>query len=195
MWTFILFMLGVFIVAVLVGSYMIIRQNNTNIVSDKHSSKDMIKVNLKDFTSNYGSGMEFDDFLKYQDMMLRGIYTVTLSQEYVENIKNRYMNNKEKEALLFRTAELNNKGLELEMQGDIDGAISIYEENIKGGSKSTHSYDRLMILYRKAKEYDHEIRVINKALDVFSDDSVLVEQYQYRLKRANYYKSKVKGIR
>lgn len=32
-----------------------------------------------------------------------------------------------------------------------------------------HPYNRLMVIYRKAKEYDKELTVINKALDVFTE--------------------------
>ena len=74
----------------------------------------------------------------------------------------------------YRRAELfskavsrNNNGIELEKSGDIDGAIAVYEENIAEGYPASHSFDRLMILYRKRKDYDSEIRVILRTMEVF----------------------------
>lgn len=72
------------------------------------------------------------------------------------------------EQRLRRTAELNNKGIALEKEGRIEEAIKVYEQNIQIGYPATHSYERLMILYRKRKDYGDEIRVARLAIDVFS---------------------------
>lgn len=69
--------------------------------------------------------------------------------------------------LLADTAEMNNHAIELEKRGEIDGAIMTYEENIKLRYPAHHSYKRLMVLYRKRKDYDNEVRVIRIALEVF----------------------------
>lgn len=66
--------------------------------------------------------------------------------------------------------EMNNNGIAFEKAGQIDAAIEVYEENIKGGYRALHSYNRLMILYRKRKDYDNEIRVIDYSIEVFSGD-------------------------
>lgn len=72
---------------------------------------------------------------------------------------------------LQNCASLNNIGIAKEKAGDIDGAIRIYEENVAQEYPATHSYDRLMILYRKRKDYDNEIRIISKAINVFSAEN------------------------
>lgn len=60
---------------------------------------------------------------------------------------------------------LNNEGLELEKAGDISGAIAKYEENILPGTYFTlNPYHRLCVLYRRAGDYDNEIRVIETCL-------------------------------
>ena len=60
---------------------------------------------------------------------------------------------------------LNNEGLELEKAGDIAGAIAKYEENILPGTHFTlNPYHRLCVLYRRAGDYDNEIRVIETCL-------------------------------
>ena len=77
-----------------------------------------------------------------------------------------------REQLLFMASERNNKGIELEKSGDIEGAIAVYEENIADGYPAYHSFHRLMILYRKRKEYDNEIRVILRTTEVFPNSDL-----------------------
>ena len=42
-----------------------------------------------------------------------------------------------------------------------------YREQVKQGVFSTVPYDRLMIHYRKEKEYEEELKVIKKGIDIF----------------------------
>lgn len=66
---------------------------------------------------------------------------------------------------IARAAELNNEGIALEKAGDIAGAIAKYEENILPDARlSLHPYHRLCVLYRRAGDYDNEIRVIETCL-------------------------------
>ena len=59
---------------------------------------------------------------------------------------------------------------EAESKEDMDTAIKLYEENIKTSFPDPYSFDRLMILYRKQKRYKDELRVINRAIKVFTED-------------------------
>lgn len=72
---------------------------------------------------------------------------------------------------LHDCAALNNIGIAKEKAGDIDGAIKVYEDNVAHEYAATHSYDRLMVIYRKRKDYCNEIRIINKAIKVFSAEN------------------------
>lgn len=73
---------------------------------------------------------------------------------------------------LYQCAASNNRGIELEKAGRIDEAICEYEANIAGDCyPACHSFDRLMVLYRKRKEYANEIRVIKKAIEVFTKEN------------------------
>ena len=65
-------------------------------------------------------------------------------------------------------AHRNNLGISLEKDGMTDEAIEQYELNIKDGYPATHSFNRLMVIYRRTKCYEDEIRVIKRAIDVFS---------------------------
>lgn len=55
----------------------------------------------------------------------------------------------------------------LEKEGMINEAIAVYEKSILSKIPATVPYDRLMILYRKKKDYENEIRVIKDAISVF----------------------------
>lgn len=99
--------------------------------------------------------------------------------------KNAYISRTEK---LLKCAELNNKGIELEKHGKIVEAIAIYEENIKGDCyPAIHSFDRLLVLYRKSKDYENEKRVAEKAIYLFSEN-----KYKERLQKIKLLISKQK---
>jgi tetratricopeptide (TPR) repeat protein len=72
--------------------------------------------------------------------------------------------------LAKRTADRNEEARQAESNEDLDQAIKLYEENIKEGYADPYAFDRLMVLYRKQKKYKDELRVINRAIKVFTDD-------------------------
>jgi hypothetical protein len=45
--------------------------------------------------------------------------------------------------------------------------LELYQQQVQQGIFSPIPYDRLMIHYRKAKDYDAELKVIKKGIDVF----------------------------
>lgn len=47
--------------------------------------------------------------------------------------------------------------------------IALYEQQTGSGTVDPLPYDRLMIYYRKQKEYRKELNLINRALKVFED--------------------------
>lgn len=75
------------------------------------------------------------------------------------------------DAIIQECANSNNLGIQYEKEGDIDAAIEVYEKNTLLNYPATHSYERLMVLYRKRKEYSKEIAVIEKAIELFSDEN------------------------
>lgn len=48
-------------------------------------------------------------------------------------------------------------------------AIKNYEGSIKKDSLAEKAYDRLMIIYRKEKEYKNELRIINAGIKAFGE--------------------------
>ena len=58
---------------------------------------------------------------------------------------------------------------EAEEENDIDSATALYEKAIKQKPVFELPYTRLMVIYRKGKEYQKEMNTIKKALDVFTE--------------------------
>ena len=52
---------------------------------------------------------------------------------------------------------------------EISENINLYVQQIKTGTTDPLPYDRLMIYYRKQKEYKKELQLINRGLKVFND--------------------------
>ena len=57
--------------------------------------------------------------------------------------------------------------IELEGNEEIDEAIKMYKRCVKLKKTDEYAYDRLMILYRKKKEFDKELEVINEGINAF----------------------------
>ena len=81
-------------------------------------------------------------------------------------------------------------GIELEKANEVDKAIELYEMNLKQGFDGSHPYTRLAVIYRRRKQYDEEIRVIEKAIKVFKglNASKDLEYFNKRLGKAIKFK-------
>jgi hypothetical protein len=80
---------------------------------------------------------------------------------------------------------------EAEEKEDISLAIKDHEEAIKANPLFEKTYDRLMILYRKDKDYKNELRIINTGIKSFEDfyrsrktDSKKIAQISKKLNRS-----------
>lgn len=60
---------------------------------------------------------------------------------------------------MHQLVQRNGKGMEREKAGDIEGAMFLYEVSVADAFFGTHPYDRLRILYTRAKQYDEALRV------------------------------------
>ena len=93
----------------------------------------------------------------------------------------------------------NQKGMEYEKDKNIDKAIEHYEKSIGYNFQGSHPYNRLAILYRKNKDYDNEIRVLRKAIEVYEiiervaqneSQSIKLYKFKERLDKAILLKQK-----
>ncbi len=108
----------------------------------------------------------------------RGYTHFIVPREQYEQARAAGEEQKTRDALLNKTAELNTIGIELEKEGKIEDAIKVYEENAALGYKATHAYNRLMVLYHRLERYDDERRIINRTIEVFGDSKELQRRLQ-----------------
>ncbi len=63
--------------------------------------------------------------------------------------------------------EILEKAREAETEGNLEEAAGFYEQLIKQNKVDEFPFDRLMIIYRKLKQYNEELRIINRGIKVF----------------------------
>ena len=149
--------------------------------------KKYMRVNIESFLDKYIQYASISDdlFEKLISMLINGIKYADVPERQIRLVEESYATREARDKRLRDCAALNNKGIQYEKHGEIGKAIDVYERNIADGYPATHSYDRLMILYRKQKEYDKEIAVIEKAIKVFGASC-----YNDRLKKVQKLKNK-----
>ena len=136
-----------------------------------------VKIKRMDFIQEFMEGGIIPEDLYWLEENSKGY--ISFPKCRLDELEAKRDERKRKTEKLYKCAELNNKGIELEKQGKISEAIEIYEDNIKGDCyPAMHSFDRLLVLYRKAKDYENEKRVVIKAISLFSEN-----KYKERLKK------------
>lgn len=117
-------------------------------------------------------------FWKTQDAISKGSWSIEVTQAKLDSLRKKVQSKAEKDAKLNLCAERNNLGIDYEKSGDTQSAIDIYEENIKPGCyPARHSFDRLLVIYRRQKDYKNEKRVCKRATSVFKSE----QKYKDRL--------------
>lgn len=145
-----------------------------------------VQITIDRLMKKYFSVMPEDMFFSLSKRQLNGENKIRFSQFYIDKLEERLAIIKAEKKKLNQCAARNDKGKEYEKAGKIKQAIATYEKNIEGNCyPACHAFDRLMIIYRKQKEYDNEIRVIERAVDIlcplYPD---LRDKYQKRLEKA-----------
>lgn len=126
------------------------------------------KIEVDEFFDRYKGVMPERIFEKIQIFTLGIENSVFISDRQMSILKKKLQERQLSDELLQTTATNNNAGIAAEKAGDIQKAISYYEANLKIDYPAYHSYDRLMIIYRKLKRYEDEIRVIDAAISLLS---------------------------
>ena len=83
--------------------------------------------------------------------------------------------------LALKIEQRNKDAQRAEQDNHIDKAIQLYEQNIKENYADEFAFERLMILYRKEKEYKEELRVIRRGIEVFKQS--MKEHLKHSLSR------------
>lgn len=127
---------------------------------------------------------------KKGNKLIEDYRTVTITKAQYLELEELLKKSKEFEQKLYLACELNNKGIELEKRGEIADAIAMYELNIRPNTYLTmHPYDRLLVLYRKSKDYENEKRVCTLAIEKYPQE----KKYKERLIKINGYIEKQKN--
>ena len=114
------------------------------------------------------------------EISLDDFYHGGTTEEFQRKFEEVQARNKEWEEQFSIVAGHQSKGIALEKEKDIDGAISEYKQAIANGEKATllslnnylYSMERLMVLYRKIKDYNSEIAIIEKVIQVATEENL-----------------------
>lgn len=135
-----------------------------------------------------GAIIDADLFSQMELASLKGKEYIDVPEARLKEMERLRIAYLEREEALNDCCALNNRGIAFEKNGKTDLAVIEYEKNIAAGYPAHHAFKRLMIIYRKAKDYDNELRVIQRALEVFPYD----KEYLGRLDKLREIVSKVK---
>jgi lipopolysaccharide biosynthesis regulator YciM len=81
-----------------------------------------------------------------------------------------------KDSLSF--AALIETARQMETEGNVPEAEEIYLQLIKSDVINVEAYNRLLVIYRKQKEYRKELAIVNKAIKVY-ENNLLQEQKKW----------------
>jgi tetratricopeptide (TPR) repeat protein len=91
--------------------------------------------------------------------------------------------------------ELIKEGREAENNGEAEEAAGLFEKAIKQEPLIELPYNRLMVIYRKQKEYEKELKVLDKALEVFINHyDKKLQPYKGNTKLAQLSKALLKAV-
>jgi lipopolysaccharide biosynthesis regulator YciM len=89
---------------------------------------------------------------------------------------------------------------ELDRAGLLDDATRLYEQLVTEGYEHAQVYLRLAVIYRKAKRYDDEIRVMKRGLQVWQEqssegrDEPMKARFRQRLVKARVLAGRLSGV-
>lgn len=130
---------------------------------------------------------------EYHQALLWGRQYIEIPIADFEEAKDKYTKMRLWERDAAITCCRNNDGIAFEKGGGIEEAIKVYEENIELGFPAMHSYTRLMIIYRRLKDYDNEQRVIRRAIEVYEKAGLAaddVDKWKLRMEKSKLLQSK-----
>lgn len=99
------------------------------------------------------------------------VSTFTVDKSEIPEVNNNTLINEPNLVLLIEQAK------RFEDEGNLDDAMELYEKCVTVQCKHTKPYDRLILLYRKKRKKEDEIRVLELAIKLFKTD----DKYKLRL--------------
>lgn len=177
-------LLVVILLLVVITAFVLLRSKTDN--------SQCVKVDIDTFFERYKGVMDWDMLSAINAKTINGEKYMIIGRAYLHELDVRLKDKEVEKRVIEKVAENNNRGSDCEKRGEIDEAIKIYEGNLS--YPACHSFDRLMVLYRKKQMYEDEIRVIKKAIEVLCPRYPdLMAQYEQRLLKAIELHSKKDG--
>lgn len=156
------------------------RENPLSCEREPNADEVRVSINFFDPCCGLAGWDKYDIYWKARtSAIFKGYNNIIVKAEDYAEAKDYITQSKKLKENLYATAALNNAGREHEQNGEIDAAISTYEECVALGYRACYAYERLMILYRKKKDYTNEKRIIETALKLYPDN----EKYKLRLSK------------
>lgn len=142
-------------------------ENQKNkVVCEDHKGANTVLVNTKDILTKYKASCPISIFTKAMTMDDHGYVGFYIDKSTHDNMIAEYERYNKFVNALSQMCTLNNQGMQLEKDNHINEAVAIYEKAIQIDYPATHPYDRLMVIYRRRKDYVNEIRVIKAAISM-----------------------------
>jgi len=123
---------------------------------------------------------------------------IPFTNEEISALNNKSIDVVKKYELDSKTSyELTKKGLELEKASEINEAIKYFEEAIQCPQTPNVAFTRLVVYYRRIKDYSNEIRVLHKNIESVQNSMAYnyikkdeIKEIRNRIKKAESLKNK-----
>jgi tetratricopeptide (TPR) repeat protein len=150
---------------------------------EKEPNENEIKLPVKDFDVKYRYGLMANDYDGNKNEIGDKIgidhlnakcdkynyFVISKSDfDYIVKKQNEYIERQKKTQKIGRIFQ---SGHSFEKEKKIDEAIKCYEKIIALDYKQIHSYYRLLVLYRKNKDYENEKRICILIIDIHSKEN------------------------
>jgi len=131
--------------------------------------------------------------------LFKKLFGKKTTEQTIEEKSDSYEFNEKIDSNFSKQVDRNLKGKEYEQKGEIELAVKEYEQNVTERFDGSHPYNRLAIIYRKKKDYDNEIRILNIAIEIYSelskdsprqDADPKLEKFRERLEKAEELKKR-----
>ena len=135
-------------------------------VCEDHKGSNTVLVNTADILTKYKACCPISIFTDAMIMDDRGYVGFYIDKSVYEDMVADFERHEKLNNGLSQIYALNNQGIQFEKENRIDEAVAIYEKSIQIDYPASHPYDRLMVIYRRRKDYANEARVIKAAISM-----------------------------
>ena len=146
-----------------------------------------VRVRIDDFLEEYivGDSIPEGVLMELQLKRLAGEEEACVSQAVMTAVQEKCAKYWKEETARETCMVLEQQAQELEENGEIEKAITLYERNVESGYPAYRSFDRLVAIYDERGDLKKKIQVLKKAIDAFgSQHPILKEICELKLEQA-----------